>query len=152
MSKAKTIKDATNEAELRAAAEAAAGELPPAGDERREVLKKREETLEEKAEKMAAQMMMGTIDPKHLEIAREIAAKTQYLDVSNKVPGRVYRWISTNRSGQHVQIAKNLGWVVVQGDDQEAIELIDQTPGTTRELGDVILMWMPAPIPTSPQA
>lgn len=124
-------------------AEQAHSELPEAGYERRETLKRREATLEEKIAQMSERMLRGTIDPSSLEIANEIANKTQYLHVSGAQTGYVYGWLSTNRSGLHVQKAKNYGWEVVQGDDPEALELKGEMGGgTTRQLGDVILMRM----------
>lgn len=133
----------TNNSDVEAQAELeaqAAAELPEAGHERREVLKRRQETLEEQIARLSDKMLRGTIDAKELEICNEIASKTQYLAVSGARPDYVYGWISTNRYGQHVQAAKAQGWEVVQGDDDEALELKGMDGGTTRQLGDVILM------------
>lgn len=144
MSKTKLVTGNTTQEELQIMAEQAAGELPPPGHARQEALKSRQDELEVRAEQMAAQMLLNTIDPSTLEIAREIAAKVQFLDVSNKQPGFVYQWVSTNRNGEHVMMAKQLGFVTVQGDDPEAIELKGEgSLDTTRRLADTILMKIP---------
>jgi hypothetical protein len=142
MERAKII-DAQDKDAVAAAHEAAEATLPAAGYARQEALKSRAENLAVQAEKMAAQMLLGTIDPKYLQIASEIAGRIEYLNVSNPQPGFVYQWVSTNRSGFHVQKAKQLGYEVVQGKDPEAMELIGDKPGTTRTLEDVLLMRIP---------
>ena len=118
----------------------ASEDLPEAGHERREVLKRRQATLEEQIARLADKMQRGTIDAKELEICNEIASKTQYLSVSGAQSDYVYGWVSKNRYGQHIQAAKAQGWEVVQGDDTEALELKGMDGSTTRQLGDVILM------------
>lgn len=129
--------------------EKAASSLPPAGHQRREDMLKRQDILQAEAERIASQMQAGTVDPRNLEIANEIASRTQYLSVTNADPAFVYGWVSKNRHGQHVQAMKQYGWITVQGDDPEALELkgtdrgMGTMPGTTRELGDVVLMKIP---------
>jgi hypothetical protein len=121
-------------------AEEAHAELPEPGHERREVLKRRQETMEMQIARLSEKMLRGTIDAKELEIVNEIASKTQYLAVSGAQPDYVYGWISKNRHGQHIQSAKMQGWETVQGDDPEGLELKGTDGSTTRQLGDVILM------------
>lgn len=124
-------------------------ELPVKGYRSREDELRRQDDLQAEAERIASQMQAGTVDPSKLEIANEIASRTQFLSVSDADPAFVYGWVSRNRHGQHVQSMKQLGWIVVQGDDREAIELKGTQggqgtmPGTTRELGDVLLMKIP---------
>lgn len=120
--------------------EQAVAELPEPGHERREVLKRRQATLEEQIARLSEKMLRGTIDAKELEICNELASKTQYLSVSGAKSEYVYGWISKNRHGQHIQAAKAQGWETVQGDDPEAVELKGMDGSTTRQLGDVILM------------
>lgn len=121
--------------------------LPPAGHERRELERKSQDQLQAEAERVAQQMMRGTLDASKLDIVNDIANKTHFLTVSNAQPGWVYAWVSKNRFSQHIQMAKSLGWVTVQADDPEALELRGGagtgTPDTTRQLGDVILMKIP---------
>lgn len=123
--------------------------LPPSGYQRREDMLKQQDRLQAEAERIASQMQSGTVDPRNLEIANEIASKTQFLTVSNADPTFVYGWVSKNRHSQHLQAMKQFGWVTVQGDDPEAVELKGTglgggtSPGTTRELGDVVLMKIP---------
>lgn len=123
-------------------------ELPPPGDARREALRAREESLQERIEKIGQSIVLNNIDPQVLARINEIQARTQYLDVSNRQPGYVYGWQTKNRWQDHRARAEAIGWEVVQGDDPEAIELKGTdgiaagtgTPDTTRQLGDVILM------------
>lgn len=125
----------------------AAATLPPKGFLRHEELARRQDELQREAERVADKMIRGSIDPSQLEIANEIASKTQWMSVSNADPAFVYGWVSKNRHGQHIQAMHRLGWTTVQGEDPEAIELkgtrMGTSLGTTRELGDVILMKIP---------
>ena len=134
------------EAQAKLEEQAEAG-LPEPGYMRHETLRRRQDELQAESERLADQMIRGTVDPKKLEIANEIASKTQWMTVSNADPAFVYGWVSKNRYGQHVQSMHRMGWVTVQGDDPEAIELKGShggtSPGTTRELGDVVLMKVP---------
>jgi hypothetical protein len=124
-----------------------ANALPPRGYLRHEELARRQDELQREAERVADKMLRGSIDPSQLEIANEIASKTQWMSVSNADPAFVYGWVSKNRHGQHIQAMHRLGWVTVQGEDPEAIELKGTRQGTslgtTRELGDVVLMKIP---------
>lgn len=129
-------------------AEQAHAELPPPGDARRETLKQREESLQARIEKVGQSIVMNNIDPKMLEIIREIQARTAYLSVSKKRPGYVYAWVSKNNFSNHQSRLEAVGYEKVQGDDEEAMELKGTSgiaagtgaPDTTRQLGDVILM------------
>lgn len=123
-------------------------EVPAAaGYAARESDKMKRDRLTEESERIAAQILGGTVDSSKLEIIDEIASRTQSLQVSNQQPGKVYGWVSKNQHGHHIERMKNYGWEVVQGDDTEAVELKGSgrtmglgSPGTTRELADVILM------------
>lgn len=115
----------------------------PKGHQEREQFKRRADNLEQQAEAMAAQMMMGAVDPKNLQIAREIAHRIGSLDISNKRDDMVYWWVNAGRQGQHVRRAQMIGWEVVQGNDPEAEELKGERGDTTRIFGDTILMKMP---------
>lgn len=134
-----TTDDVTQE-QYDEAVQQAEATLPPPGHERREELKEREESLQQQIDRMANKLLSGQLDAKALEIENEIASKTQYLSVANARPEYVYAWVSKNRHQQHIQALRPLGWEVVQGDDPEAMELKGQDGGTTRQLGDVILM------------
>ncbi len=129
--------------EAQAAGREAADQLPAPGYQRQETLRERQGRLQEAAQRMADQIQRGTIDPSKLQILNEIASRVHYLDVSNPQPGRSYVWVSTNRSGQHVQKMKALGFQTIQGDEPEATELQGTAGDTTRRLGDVVLMWAP---------
>lgn len=129
-------------------AEEAHAELPPPGDERREVLRQREETLQQRIEKIGQSILLNNIDPKVMKAINEIQARTSYLTVSNKQPGFVYCWASKNNWNNHRSRLEAVGYEVVQGDDPEALELKGTSgsaagtgsPDTTRQLGDVVLM------------
>ena len=95
------------------------------------------DALAEAAEKYEG----GTIDLKDIEEDREIQYHLNHneLEVTGKKPGRVYKWVYTGQQGRFVMQAKQQGWVVVTGDDPEAIEL--KSVDNTRRLADVLLMW-----------
>lgn len=146
-SKSKVVSKAAAEETQEAVEKEAAESLPPPGHMRHEELRRRQDELQKEAERVASQMIRGTVDPKKLEIANEIASKTQWMSVSKADPAFVYGWVSKNRHSQHIQAMHRLGWITVQGDDPEAEELKGTmqgtSPGTTRELGDVVLMKIP---------
>lgn len=120
-------------------------ELPPAGDEQREVLKKRKDTLEEKAEKLAEQAETYRFDPSAFEIENEIAQHFNALAVTDAQPGYRYCWVnfmSTHGRGVTYKLAKRVGgkavWEVVRGDMPENKE--NESADGTRRIGDVLLM------------
>lgn len=120
--------------------------LPPAGHERREELKRRMDALTKEAEHIASEMEIEGINPKALDIDNEIAdhfdPATSMLDVSDANPSYVYRWEQAdlyNRQGNiWVTTRKAEGWEVVSGSDPEA-KNCRQVDGT-RRVGDAILM------------
>lgn len=130
-------------------AEQAHAELPPPGYARDEQQRYNIDELQRQAEELVAKHHQGTIDLSKLAMQNEFMMANKYLRVSNPQPGFVYRWTSKNRFSQHIQQARSEGWEVVQGDMPEAVELKGGgipgmgSPGTTRELNDVILMRMP---------
>lgn len=121
--------------------------LPPPGDERREVLAERKDNLEEKAETLANEQELHAIDPKVMEVDREIAhfydpATRSVLNVSNAQPGWVYSWPNcVNQSGIQVTMKKYDGWIVVSGNDPEARE--HKREDGLRRIADILLMKIP---------
>ena len=113
-------------------------ELPPAGDERRDVLAQREDELAEQAEVRGTEG--GRINPKALRVERELAQHFNELDVSNADPAYQYAWIWTGQHGLQIKMKLARKWEVVQGDMPEAQELRGMGADSTRKLGDVILM------------
>lgn len=116
-------------------------QLPPPGDERREVLAQRKDELEERAEKLAAEQELSRISPKALEPDNDIQARLHLLQVSNAQPGKVYCWVkcvAQTYTPTGVQRKLADGWEVVCGNMPEAIEC-RQADGT-RRIGDVLLM------------
>lgn len=116
--------------------------LPPPGDERREVLAERTDTLAQEAETRAAVEERFAIDPKAFRIENEIAAHLDTLKVSGALPEFAYRWVNfISIGGIMVTRAQNDGWEVVRAEMPEAIERRDELG--RRRLGDVILMRIP---------
>lgn len=116
--------------------------LPPAGDERRDVLAARADRLAEQAESLPEG---GQIDPKKLRIENELAqhmgadGSFNMMEVSKKSPAHAYAWVNfASQHGLFVKMKLSQGWEVVQGEMEEAIEL--KSADGTRRLGDVLLM------------
>jgi len=121
--------------------------LPPPGDKRREELAKRKDDLQEKAETLANEQEIHNIDPKALEVDRELAnlfdpASMSMLTVTDPQPGWVYSWAnSQSQSGLQVTMKKAEGWIPVQGNDPECRD--KKGSDTLRRVGDVLLMKIP---------
>lgn len=112
--------------------------LPEAGHARRELLKKRQDSLEEQIEEMPEAYV---VDDEAFDLDNEMRAKLSNIEhVSNEDPNTAYCWADPTN---HVlfTMAQNMGWKVVSGDDKEAREHKDANG--YRRLGDVILMKMP---------
>lgn len=122
-------------------------ELPPPGDARREELKKRQDMLNQFAEELAQKEETGAVDPKKLEVDRELAQhfdkrQMSMLYVSNRQPGWEYTWQNdVSQAGLQVIMKKTDGWEVVCGNDPEAMERRDERG--YRRVGDCILMKIP---------
>ncbi len=118
--------------------------LPPAGDERREELKRRSDALRQAADEMAAAAGLEAADLSKItpenEIAQNFNPITNMLDVSKRQSGYEYRWESAHPSlrGVSITMAKNLGWELVVGDMPEARE--HREVDSTRRVGDAVLM------------
>lgn len=113
-------------------------DLPPPGDERREVLKEREDVLQEAAERLANEREVEAIDPKAFEVENELAQHFDELEVHDADPNYTYCWVQSGGNGRHIQRKLYQGWEVVQGNDPAAAAL--KHVDTTRRLGDVLLM------------
>lgn len=127
--------------------------LPPAGDARRDELKKRADDLAAEADKLMAEAKERGVETLSLsadklkEIAeeREIRNVTQLsgMEVSNADPEYHYAWVYRdpfNRlGGRMVTEMKVLGFDLVSGDMKEAREH-KNGPCGERWIGDVVLM------------
>lgn len=117
--------------------------LPPAGYERKEELRKREDELQQKAEEAAEGVI--AIDPSKLEPDREIQYKLHHgggvTEVTKAKPGWHYVWACDKQHGFDIVNKMRQGYEVVQGKDPEAQEYKDVD--TKRRLGDTILMRIP---------
>jgi hypothetical protein len=126
-----------------AASAASMNPLPPAGDAQRDEIKRRLDSLEERARAQFPEV--ESINPDKIrpdnEILGPIAEMPNMLGVTNQQPGRKYKWVYTGQNGYFVTQARLQGWVPVQGNDPEA-EARTWTD-TTRKLGDTVLMWIP---------
>lgn len=118
-------------------------QLPPEGYEKREVLKKREDDLQQLAEERAVGEERYTIDPNAFDEIREIqhAISKGALEVSNAQEGFRYCWVPTVLNAQQVWQKKAVGWETVHGDHPEAKEY--KTEDSSRRIGDCILMRIP---------
>ena len=114
--------------------------LPPAGDARRDELKRRDDALAEEAETRSASAEHYAADPKAFRVESEIAQRFTELEVSHQDPMFAYCWVNSGHFGRFIKMKSAQGWEVVQGDMPEAIELKGIGADTTRRLGDVILM------------
>lgn len=119
--------------------------LPPAGYSRDEIMRKRREDLDAAIAQMPEDR--GGIDVSEIDIENEIAHAFDdigNLTVSNQRPDRVYKWKKAD--DLQTNLAQKLGFVLVQGDDQEGIEHKGKhcaATTTLRGAGDVLLWWMP---------
>lgn len=114
--------------------------LPPAGYERDEELRRRQDNLEQAAEQLADTMETGSIDPHKLEVENELAEHFDELKVSNQLPEYHYCWVNSGFYMRFVKAKLARKWEIVQGDMPEAQELKGMMGDTVRRLGDVILM------------
>ena len=129
--------------------------LPPPGDARREVLAERTDDLAERAEGMADQVDLHSVNPAALKKDREIQHLISHdaLTVSNANHDMYrYKWVTdkypTNSPGIAVmrELARkviingtaHVCWEMVRGDMPESREL--KTAEGTRRVGDCILM------------
>lgn len=113
-------------------------ELPPAGDEQRDELKRRADDLAERAETIG--LDGGRVDPSAFRVENELAQHFNELDVNDADPAYAYCWVQAGYAGRFIKMKLTEGWEVVQGDMPEASELRGMGADTTRRLGDVILM------------
>jgi len=117
--------------------------LPPAGDERREVLARRADALVEKAEELGA--AGGQIDPDAFHIENEIGRYFNHLEVPHRQEGYAYKWEQrdpNNRFGNfHFLAAQTQGWERVLFGDPDAKGLEHcRHPDGSIIVGDTILM------------
>lgn len=118
-------------------------DLPPAGDERRDTLKQRTDTLEQEAEERAAALELDRMDPRALRPDREIR---QHFDAFNElaVSGAQdefeYCWVFAGRNSYWIRCKSAQGFEVVQNDMPEAQEHRGIGADSTRRVGDTILM------------
>lgn len=122
--------------------------LPPAGDARRDEMKRRLEELQRMQADFERDFEgeIGAVDPSKLRVENEIAQhfdpSTKMLEVTNADPDYVYLWeqadIHNRHGGLWVTSRKAMGWEVVEGSMKEARD--KRAVDGTRRVGDVILM------------
>lgn len=116
--------------------------LPPAGHERTEELKKRTDRLEEQAEEKYADvgsMPKAMLEPDH-NIQSDI--RKSYLDIGTDHPLYVTKWVNyVNQNGMMVWQAKADGWMVATAKEFPEAADMQKSDGTVR-VGDVLLMFI----------
>lgn len=120
--------------------------LPPAGDARREELRRRADALDAAAEALRESAGIESANPAAFEVDNEIGRFSgggfDGSQVSGALGDFVYVWeqadINNRQGGLWVTQAKALGWEVVQGDMPEARER--RYVDGTRRWGDTILL------------
>lgn len=115
-------------------------DLPPPGHARDEELRRRTDTLEQRAEQIFENV--GTVDPEVFKKDREIQdmlLKSDGLEITHRQPGYMYCWVNyVNQQANRVWQKKALGWEMVQGNLPECVEF--KREDGTRRIGDVLLM------------
>ena len=114
-------------------------DLPPPGDERREVLAERKDTLEEAAEVAGAER--GTVDPRAFEVSNEVGQHFNDLEVPNARSDYRYCWVQAGPSwhGRYINMKRAEGWEVVRGTDDDApVDTI--AADNTCRVADVLLV------------
>jgi len=121
--------------------------LPPAGDEQREELRRREDDLAQRAEAKAAELEIERIDPNKFKPDNEaLSLYDMAMQIDGALPDKRYCWCPAERetwkASVQLQIKKMEGWEVVQGDMPEARdkEIMGRDGSTTRWWVDTILM------------
>jgi len=118
-------------------------ELPPPGDERREVLRERTDTLAEAAEALSEER--GAVDPRAFEVENEVGQHFDGLEVPRARADYRYCWVQCGASwyGRFVNMKRSEGWEVVRAGDDDAPDDTTQVDNTCR-VADVLLMRMRA--------
>ncbi len=118
----------------------------PPGHARDEEKRERIDILEEKIEKLMAQLDINAIDGAKMKAVmddREVANHLQegHLFVTNPDPAYMYKWADfAHASGTMCWQAKAVGWIQVGGDDTECHE--HRKEDGSRRVGDVMLFKM----------
>jgi hypothetical protein len=118
-----------------------AADLPAPGYKRDDVLARRKDELEQRAEE--GPEVYG-IDPAKIEPDREILYRSidqQMIHVSNRDPNYKYAWVYYGQNGQMIWAKRALGWMPVTGPDPECEEY--KEADGTRRIGDTMLMKIP---------
>jgi hypothetical protein len=125
-------------------------DLPPAGDDRRDELKRRADELAKEAAEVTAEL--NAINPKAFKVDREIAQKVtgdyNELSVPNADPAFTYCWVYNDPSrrlgNRWIMGKKSEGWEIVyhDQDDAKGLEHCRHVDGSI-VIGDVTLMRLP---------
>lgn len=121
--------------------------LPPAGDARREELKRRDDDLAARLAKIEEALGFDNsagpaVDIARIPIENEIASKFDYLKVTDAQPEFAYYWANEKAAhGLDMTAHQTMGYEIVCGDMPEARNTKDVRG--YRVIGDVILMRTP---------
>lgn len=122
--------------------EIAAQSLPPAGHDRREELKRRDDALAQQGETQYADA--GTI-PAHIlepDHNTQNTIRRSYLDIGTDHPLYKTKWVNyANLNGQMVWQAKSDGWAVATVKEFPEAKSMQKEDGSIR-VADVILMFI----------
>lgn len=120
--------------------------LPPPGHGRDEVLRMRNDQLQELIEKKAEAKAFGLLDPRVLQPDNEIAAGAHEMtDITNAKADRHYCWVECgirDTQTSHVHRKQMEGFRFVDADDPECPD-VPRNPSGHRRLGTAVLMWCP---------
>lgn len=119
--------------------------LPPPGYGRQEVLKMRQDRLQQLIQERGEQIAFGLLDESKLKVDPDIARYyADILAVSSPQPDRQYCWVETgirDNHPEHVHNKQMQGWHFVLPEDPECPD-VPRTPQGYRRLGTTVLMWI----------
>ena len=119
--------------------------LPPPGYGRNEVLRMRQDRLQQLIQERGEQIAFGLLDPRHMKTDHEIARYyADIIAVTPAQPDRMYCWVETGVRDNHPEHAHHKqieGWKFVTAEDPEC-PAIPRTVEGYRRLGTTVLMWI----------
>lgn len=122
--------------------EIAAANLPPAGHEQREELKRREDTLAQQAETQYADsgaIPAEMVQPDH---NMQNTLRRSYLDIGSNHPLYKTKWVNCiNINGQMIWQAKADGWMIATSKEFPEARDMSKEDGSIR-VGDTLLMFI----------
>jgi len=122
-------------------------DLPPAGDEQRDTLKRRADALAQQAAELAAaeEGDRGPIDPDAFALESEVLQYRDMMEVPAASPEFVYKWVNADQhrsfGNRFVLQARAEGWEPVRASDPDGAGLEHaKSPDGLLIVGDTLLM------------